>query len=92
MTAPAAPAASRPVAGVLWMLAAGLSFVCMTAVVRHLGTGLPAAQLRFDRDMGTKLTLADDSTVQGLSLAFSFPFHGASYSSICVCSNCSAPS
>ena len=48
---------------------------------------LLSAQLRFDRDMGTKLTLADDSTVQGLSLAFSFPFHGANYSSICVCSN-----
>ncbi len=46
-----------------------------------------SAQLRFDRDMGTKLAMADDSTVQGLSLAFSFPFHGANYSSICVCSN-----
>ncbi|MFY8147113.1 MAG: EamA family transporter, partial [Rhodobacter sp.] len=49
MTVPAAPAAPRPVAGVLWMLAAGLSFVCMTAVVRHLGTGLPAAQTAFLR-------------------------------------------
>ena len=49
MTAPAAPAASRPVAGVLWMLAAGLSFVCMTGVVRHLGTELPAAQTAFLR-------------------------------------------
>lgn len=49
MTGPDAPAAPRPVAGVLWMLAAGLSFVCMTAVVRHLGTGLPAAQTAFLR-------------------------------------------
>ena len=31
------------------MLAAGLSFVCMTAVVRHLGTNLPAAQTAFLR-------------------------------------------
>jgi len=31
------------------MLAAGLSFVCMTAVVRHLGTDLPAAQTAFLR-------------------------------------------
>ena len=49
VTVPAAPAAPRPVAGVLWMLAAGLCFVCMTAVVRHLGTGLPAAQTAFLR-------------------------------------------
>jgi drug/metabolite transporter (DMT)-like permease len=49
MTAPAAPAAPRPVAGVLWMLAAGLSFVEMTAIVRHLGTELPAAQAAFLR-------------------------------------------
>lgn len=49
MTAPAALAAPRPVAGVLWMLAAGLSFVFMTAVVRHLGTELPAAQTAFLR-------------------------------------------
>jgi hypothetical protein len=46
-----------------------------------------SAQLRFDRDMGTKLTLGDDATVQGLPLAFPFPFHGANYNAICVCSN-----
>lgn len=46
-----------------------------------------SAQFRFDRDMGTKLALGDDATIQGLPLAFSFPFHGANYNAICVCSN-----
>jgi drug/metabolite transporter (DMT)-like permease len=41
--------AARPVAGVLWMLATGLCFVAVTAIVRHLGTDLPAAQSAFLR-------------------------------------------
>ena len=40
---------ARPVAGVLWMLATGLCFVAVTAIVRHLGTDLPAAQSAFLR-------------------------------------------
>lgn len=40
---------NRPLAGILWMLATGLSFVAVTGVVRHLGTGLPAAQSAFIR-------------------------------------------
>ncbi|SPH18543.1 Riboflavin transporter [Defluviimonas aquaemixtae] len=39
----------RPVAGILWMLATGLCFVVVTGIVRHLGTGLPAAQSAFIR-------------------------------------------
>lgn len=35
--------------GVLWMLAAGLSFVGVNAIVRYLGTDLPAAQSAFLR-------------------------------------------
>lgn len=42
-------AQSNPVAGVAWMLAAGLSFVGVTAIVRHLGPGLPAAEGAFLR-------------------------------------------
>ncbi len=42
-------AAARPVAGVLWMLATGLCFVAVTAIVRYLGTDLPAAQAAFLR-------------------------------------------
>ena len=42
-------AAARPVAGVLWMLASGLSFVGVTGVVRYLGTDLPTAQAAFLR-------------------------------------------
>lgn len=39
----------RPVQGVLWMLASGLSFVGVNALVRWLGTDLPAAQSAFLR-------------------------------------------
>lgn len=39
----------RPVAGVLWMLTAGLSFVGLTAIVKHMGVGIPAAQSAFLR-------------------------------------------
>ncbi len=40
---------SRPVVGILWMLATGLCFVAVTGVVRHLGTGLPAVEAAFIR-------------------------------------------
>ncbi len=39
----------RPLQGVLWMLASGLSFVGVTGIVRYLGTDLPAAQSAFLR-------------------------------------------
>lgn len=39
----------RPVAGALWMLACGLSFVGVTGIVRYIGTDLPAAQSAFLR-------------------------------------------
>ncbi|MFD1883303.1 DMT family transporter [Paracoccus pacificus] len=37
------------VSGILWMLLAGLVFVGMNAIVRHLGTALPAPQSAFLR-------------------------------------------
>ena len=40
---------ARPVAGALWMLATGFCFVAVTAIVRYLGTSLPAAQAAFLR-------------------------------------------
>ncbi|MDR0808999.1 MAG: DMT family transporter [Gemmobacter sp.] len=40
---------TRPVQGVLWMLASGLSFVGVNGLVRWLGTDLPAAQGAFVR-------------------------------------------
>lgn len=43
------PPASRPVAGILWMLATGACFVGVTAVVKHVGEGVPAAQAAFLR-------------------------------------------
>ena len=40
---------ARPLEGVLWMLASGLSFVGVNGIVRYLGTDLPAAQSAFLR-------------------------------------------
>ena len=46
--APAA-AASRPLAGILWMLATGLLFVGVTATVKMIDGRVPAAQAAFIR-------------------------------------------
>jgi drug/metabolite transporter (DMT)-like permease len=40
---------ARPLAGALWMVATGLLFVCMTAIVKHVGRDIPAAQAAFLR-------------------------------------------
>ena len=40
---------SRPIAGVGWMIVTGLMFVGVTAVVKHVGNGVPAAQAAFLR-------------------------------------------
>jgi len=40
---------SRPIAGILWMMLTGLFFVGVTAVVKHLGDAVPAAQSAFLR-------------------------------------------
>ena len=44
-----APTDTRPVAGVLWMVVTGLFFVGVTAVVKHMGDAVPAAQSAFLR-------------------------------------------
>lgn len=41
--------ANRPLAGIFWMLMTGLNFVAVTAIVKHVGAGLPAAQSAFLR-------------------------------------------
>ncbi|MDR5652244.1 DMT family transporter [Ruixingdingia sedimenti] len=46
---PAPITQNRPLEGVLWMLAAGLTFVAVNGTVRWLGTDLPAAQSAFLR-------------------------------------------
>lgn len=46
---PATPPRNRPVAGALWMLATGLSFVLVTAIVKHGAQDLPAAESAFLR-------------------------------------------
>lgn len=49
---------NHPVAGILWMLVTGLNFVAVTAIIRHLGPGLPAAEGAFIRFcFGTVLLL-----------------------------------
>ena len=42
-------ASARPVAGMFWMFAAGLSFVVMTALVKSLGTSMNSIQAAFLR-------------------------------------------
>lgn len=41
--------ANRPVAGVIWMVITGLNFVAVSAIVKHLGDGIPPAQSAFLR-------------------------------------------
>jgi drug/metabolite transporter (DMT)-like permease len=41
--------ANRPVAGIVWMLLTGACFVAVTALVKYLGDGVPAAQAAFLR-------------------------------------------
>jgi len=45
----ALPRKDRPLAGVLWMLVTGLLFVCVTGIVRHLGSDMPATEAAFLR-------------------------------------------
>lgn len=42
-------AQSRPIAGIFWMVFTGLMFVGVTAVVKHIGSDVPAAQAAFLR-------------------------------------------
>lgn len=44
-----APKADRPLEGIAWMLLTGLLFVGVTAVVKHVGQAIPAAQAAFLR-------------------------------------------
>ena len=41
--------ASRPVAGIFWMLVTGLCFIAVTALVKFMGPRLPAAEAAFIR-------------------------------------------
>ena len=43
------PSPHRPIAGILWMMLTGIMFVCVTAIVKHLGSDVPAAQAAFLR-------------------------------------------
>lgn len=44
---PATP--NRPLAGILWMLVTGACFLAVTAIVKHVGPGIPAAEAAFLR-------------------------------------------
>ncbi|MCM2560528.1 DMT family transporter [Lutimaribacter sp. EGI FJ00015] len=44
-----AEAANRPVMGVFWMVVTGILFVCVTALVKYLGTDIPSPQAAFIR-------------------------------------------
>lgn len=41
--------ANKPVMGIFWMLITGLNFVAVTAIVKYVGDGLPAAEAAFLR-------------------------------------------
>jgi drug/metabolite transporter (DMT)-like permease len=43
------PAQNRPLIGVFWMVLTGLNFVAVTALVKHIGDDVPAAQGAFVR-------------------------------------------
>ncbi|OIP83642.1 MAG: EamA family transporter [Rhodobacterales bacterium CG2_30_65_12] len=49
MSAPPSLHAQRPLVGVLWMLATGFNFVMVTALVKHVGGRIPAAESAFLR-------------------------------------------
>ena len=49
MTASAAPAADRTLEGIGWMLLTTVLFVCVTGIVRHLGSDIPAVEAAFIR-------------------------------------------
>jgi drug/metabolite transporter (DMT)-like permease len=40
---------NQPVTGVIWMVLTGLNFVAVTAIVKHIGNDIPAAQSAFLR-------------------------------------------
>ncbi|MDJ0824785.1 MAG: DMT family transporter [Rhodobacter sp.] len=44
-----APTSSRPLAGIVWMLITGAQFVAVTAIVKHVGSDIPAPQAAFLR-------------------------------------------
>jgi drug/metabolite transporter (DMT)-like permease len=43
------PQQHRPLAGIVWMILTGLNFVAVTALVKHVGDAIPAAQSAFLR-------------------------------------------
>jgi drug/metabolite transporter (DMT)-like permease len=43
------PTPQRPVVGILWMLLTGVFFIAVTALVKHMGPRLPAAEAAFLR-------------------------------------------
>jgi drug/metabolite transporter (DMT)-like permease len=39
----------RPVTGIFWMVVTGLCFICVTALVKHMGPRLPSSEAAFIR-------------------------------------------
>ena len=59
------PEIGRPWVGIGWMIVTGLLFVCVTGIVRYVGSDVPAAQAAFIRYI--------------IGLALILPFMGPSY-------------
>jgi len=47
--ASSSPIGQRPLIGIAWMLLTGILFVCVTGIVRYLGSSLPAIEAAFIR-------------------------------------------
>lgn len=60
---PQTPPVGRPWVGIGWMVVTGLMFVCVTGIVRYIGSDVPAAQAAFIRYI--------------IGLAIMLPFMGA---------------
>lgn len=61
---------SKPLVGIFWMLVTGACFVAVTALVKWLGTGLPAAQTAFLRYiLGLVFLIPMWSTLRSVTLS-----------------------
>ena len=69
MTTASAPAQDRTLVGIGWMVVTSILFVCVTCVVRYLGTEIPAVQAAFnDWRAASGRSLTEISRVLALSI------------------------
>ena len=67
---------SSPILGVFWMIVTGALFVAVTAVVKYLGTAIPAVEAAFLRYAGIVLLVPMLSQIKDT-------FHTAALETVC---------